>query len=64
MADESNYTAEERIVISTRAREGAHTGKTISDMRNDFTVRFAPAKMKILHWEKKIFQQDFIKERP
>jgi len=64
MADESTFTVEVRVVTSTWAHVRPHTGKTKSDFRNDFTVRFnkaAPSTMTILGWEKKHLQTGFIK---
>lgn len=67
MADESTYTMEERIVMSTWAHERPHTGKSMRDIQHDFTVRFqkpSPPKPTILRWEKKLFAIGCIKDKP
>lgn len=67
MADTSLYSVEERLVVSVWAHERPHTGKTMEDVRQDFTRRFhknAPPKMTILRWEKKLFLLGCIKDKP
>jgi hypothetical protein len=51
MADQSNDSIEERIVMSTWVHERLNTGKTIHVLRDDFQIRFinvAPPKMTML----------------
>jgi hypothetical protein len=58
MADQSNYSTEERIVMSTRVHERLNTGKTIHVLGDDFQTIFnkvAPPKMTMLRWERKLF---------
>jgi hypothetical protein len=67
MADQSNYSIEERIVMSTWVHERLNTGKTIHVLRDDFQIRFikvAPPKMTMLRWERKIFSTGRVKDRP
>jgi hypothetical protein len=65
MTDKSTYTVEERTTGTTRVHGRPHTGKTMSDTRNDSVVIFnkaAPPKMTILCWEKKLSQTGSIKD--
>lgn len=67
MCDTSEYTLEQRIVVSAWVHERPHTGKTLREVRADFQQRFhkeAPPKQTLLRWEHKLFETGNIKDKP
>ena len=58
MADTSSYSLEERLLASVWTHDRVHSGKSMEDVRHDFTARFgkpAPPTRTILRWEHKLF---------
>lgn len=67
MADTSSYSLEERLLASVWTHDRVHSGRTMEDVRHDFTARFgkpAPPKRTILRWEHKLFLTGSIKDKP
>ena len=40
MADTSSYSLEERLLASVWTHDRVHSGKSMEDVRHDFTARF------------------------
>lgn len=67
MTDTSEYTVEQRVVVSTWAHERPHTNETMTAVRQRFVDRFgipAPPKITILRWEKKLFTLGSVTDKP
>jgi hypothetical protein len=66
MANQSEYTSELRIAMSTWYHDKGITHKSIRELQADFQERFnsrSPTKLTIIQWERKLFSAGSVKDK-